>query len=106
MSMNRGYIAQMVIEEVRSLYHGAGLDQRVADLLAHLLGVAVPPESGPAAQAWDPYRVLGVEPDDPPELVEAVYRAKAKFRHPDNRHYGSALIFQQLQQAYQEVKRR
>ena len=107
-SSNREYLARLVVDEVADLYHRCGLDQRVATLLGQLLSVSPQPSAAaPAAGApsWDPYRVVGVEPGDPPEMIEAVYRAKARFRHPDNQQYGNLETFQRLHQAYVAVRR-
>lgn len=49
-------------------------------------------------------RVVGVQPDDPLSLVEAVYKAKAKFIYPDNLKTGNTAAFQQLQAAYDRIK--
>lgn len=35
------------------------------------------------AKVRDPYEVLGVRPDSPPEVIEAAHRALAKRHHPD-----------------------
>lgn len=58
---------------------------------------------GRARQDSDPYRILGVEPGDPPELVTAVFRAKAKVLHPDKK-AGDAEKFKRLDAAYKAVK--
>jgi len=51
----------------------------------------------------DPYVILGVNRDDPPELIDAVYRVKAKFYHPDAE-TGNKEKFIRLQKAYEEIK--
>ena len=51
----------------------------------------------------DPYRILGVEPGDSPELVTAVFRAKAKILHPDHK-TGDAEKFKRLRAAYNAIK--
>jgi len=51
----------------------------------------------------DPYIVLGVRKDDPPELIDAVYKTKAKFYHPDKG--GDSEKFLRLRKAYEEIKR-
>jgi len=38
---------------------------------------------GLAGEEKDPFRILGVDPEASREEVEEVYRAKAKFAHPD-----------------------
>jgi DnaJ-class molecular chaperone len=50
-----------------------------------------------------PYRVLGVDPDAPDELIDKIYRTKAKYYHPDVT--GSDQVMVKLNQAYQEIKR-
>ncbi len=53
-------------------------------------------------QDSDPYRILGVEPGDPPELVTAVFRAKVRILHPDKG--GDPEHFKRLHAAYKAVK--
>lgn len=53
-------------------------------------------------QDSDPYRILGVEPGDPPELVTAVFRAKVKILHPDKG--GDPEQFKRLHAAYKAVR--
>ena len=36
-----------------------------------------------ARRADDPWRIVGVDPDDPPELIREVYLTKMKHYHPD-----------------------
>ena len=52
----------------------------------------------------NPYIVLGVSTDDPPELVEAVYKLKAKFYHPDNKQTGNQEKFMKITDAYNKIK--
>lgn len=52
----------------------------------------------------DPYVVLGVRKDDPPELIEAVYKLKAKFYHPDNSKTGNKDKFIAIKEAYNKIK--
>ena len=52
----------------------------------------------------DPYIIVGVRKDDPPELVDAVYRVKAKFYHPDNKETGDKEKFIRLNEAYKKIK--
>jgi DnaJ-class molecular chaperone len=49
------------------------------------------------------YRYLGVKPNDPDELVKAVYRAKSKVLHPDNSETGNEAAFKKLNGAYEIV---
>lgn len=52
----------------------------------------------------NPYIVLGVSPDDPPELIDAVYKVKAKFYHPDNKETGDSAKFMRITEAYDKIK--
>lgn len=52
----------------------------------------------------DPFAVLGVALTDPPALVTAVYRTKARFFHPDNKETGDAAAFRRIQAAYTQVQ--
>ena len=54
-------------------------------------------------QDSDPYRILGVEPGDTPELVTAVFRTKAKILHPDHK-TGDAEKFKRLRAAYDAIR--
>lgn len=59
---------------------------------------------GPAAEPMkrDPYEVLGIAHGQPLEVIDAVYRAKAKVAHPDAG--GSHAAFVELQDAYERIK--
>lgn len=50
----------------------------------------------------DPYIIVGVRKDDPPELIDAVYKVKVKFYHPDKGGDGEKFI--KLKKAYEEIK--
>ena len=52
----------------------------LADMMRAAYLQLAPPEG---SIQRDPYEVLGVRHDSPPEVVEAAYRALAKVRHPD-----------------------
>ena len=52
----------------------------------------------------DPYIVVGVKKDDPQELIDAVYKVKAKFYHPDNKNTGNADKFMKIKDAYDKIK--
>ena len=54
----------------------------------------------------DPHRIVGVDPEDPWELIEKVYRAKAKVLHPDNKATGNEEAYKRLQAAYSTLKER
>ena len=51
----------------------------------------------------DPYIVLGARKDDPPELIDAVYKLKAKYYHPDNKKTGNKEKFIKINKAYEEI---
>ena len=51
----------------------------------------------------DPYEVLGVRPDTPPEVIEAAYKALARKHHPDNG--GDAAEMATINAAYERLKR-
>lgn len=51
----------------------------------------------------NPYLIVGVEPGDPPELVTAVFRAKAKILHPDKG--GDKEQFKRLKAAYDAIRK-
>jgi len=70
--------------------------------LKDILGLFAPP---PAPLDQDPWRILGVNPEDPPELVKAVYRAKSKVLHPDAKGTGNADAFKRMRDAYEEIQR-
>jgi hypothetical protein len=56
----------------------------------------------------DPYEALGVSPDCSPEQLHDAYRRLVKLHHPD-RNDGSpesTRRFQEIQQAYDEIRRR
>jgi DnaJ domain len=56
-----------------------------------------------ALDEQDPYRVLGVSPLDPPEVVRARFRELALERHPDRG--GSEAKMRELNVAYEKILR-
>ncbi len=50
------------------------------------------------------YRIVGVEPGDPPELVEKVWHVKALFWHPDNPKTGNREAYERVKAAYDRLK--
>lgn len=68
--------------------------------LLRLLGNA---SKAQADQAMLPWAIIGVYPDDPDALIETVYRAKARFYHPDLG--GNEERMKALNWAYHEIKR-
>jgi len=53
--------------------------------------------------ADDPYNILEVRPDASDLVVKAVYRAKVKLLHPDNKETGNAEQFKRIQEAYDKI---
>jgi len=49
------------------------------------------------------YAVIGASPDDSMDVIEAVYKAKAKFFHPDKG--GDAEKFKRLQAAIEMIRK-
>jgi len=49
----------------------------------------------------DPYYILGVSRDDPPDLIREIYYTKAKYYHPDKG--GDEEKFRKLNQAYKKI---
>lgn len=74
-------------------------------LLASLKDILILFAPAPAPLDQDPWRILGVSPEDPPEMVKAVYRAKSKVLHPDMKGTGNAEAFKRLRDAYEEIQR-
>lgn len=60
---------------------------------------ALPPPEDP----W--WTVLGIPRDSDPEVIEAVYKVKAKKYHPDNQATGDEDLFKKVQAAYDEAKK-
>ena len=50
------------------------------------------------------YKILGVEPGDPPELMEKVWRVKALFYHPDVPKTGNREAYERVKAAYDRLK--
>jgi len=49
----------------------------------------------------DPYTILGVFPDDPIDVIKAVYKARVKFYHPDKG--GNKEKFIEIDKAYRAI---
>ena len=96
------------------------LDQLFGQAVEEVLNRVVPPELLPPGTHFAPqppparvpqppssppssYSILGVSPGDPQDLIEAVWRAKAKYYHPDVP-TGNVDKFQQLKQAYDAIR--
>lgn len=67
------------------------------------LGLIMPLAPAPEV---DPHRIVGVDPEDPWEVIEKVYRAKAKAFHPDTKVTGNEEAYKRLQAAYATLKER
>lgn len=52
----------------------------------------------------DHWRIVGVYPTDPLPLIESVYKAKAKYYHPDAQGGGNEPAFLKLTEAYATIK--
>lgn len=53
----------------------------------------------------DAYDILGVNPDDPIDLIDRVYRAKSSIYHPDNKTSGNEQKFKRITEAYDQIKK-
>lgn len=51
----------------------------------------------------DPHVILGVDSDDPIELIKEVYRLKAKYFHPDVKETGNQEKFVKIHEAYKKL---
>jgi hypothetical protein len=58
-------------------------------------GVRLPPDN--------PYTILEVRPDASDLVIKAVYRAKARVYHPDNRETGNDDMFKRITAAYEKI---
>jgi DnaJ like chaperone protein len=72
-----------------------------------------PQERGNDSSEWDPYRVLGIDRNAPPEDIKSAYRRMVSQYHPDKvTHLGPEFKelaekrFKEIQRAYQEIKPR
>lgn len=54
--------------------------------------------------ADSPYAILEVRPDASDLVVKAVYRAKARIYHPDNKDTGNADEFRRITQAFEAIQ--
>jgi len=51
-----------------------------------------------------PWVILGVSKNDPVELIDAIYKLKVKYFHPDNPKTGDSEKFIKLKEAYDKIK--
>ena len=110
-------------DEMLRAYKDSGVQKRIDQIIAgfaeQVITHMVPPEMlqqvnmapppPPPAPPKPPhiptaYEIVGVSPSDSPELVDAVYRAKAKYLHPDSP-TGNAEEFVKLKTAYDSIRR-
>lgn len=110
-------------DEMLRVYKDSGVQKRIDQLVAgfaeQMISQLVPPEMlQPVEMAPPPpppappkppspqtaYQIVGVSQGDSPELIDAVYRAKAKYLHPDSP-TGNTDEFIKLKTAYDSIRR-
>jgi DnaJ-domain-containing protein 1 len=77
------------------------LREAVAQAMAARVAAAA---HGAGAEGQDPYAVLGVTREAPPEVIEAAFKALAKLHHPDRGR--SKKVMQRINQAHDDIRRR
>ena len=100
-----------VEKELWRLYEASGLKAKIEGMAANLVNTTFSQKPGspkPGGRTTkthheDPYAVLGVTPADPPEMIDAVFRAKARILHPDKG--GNAAAFSRLKLAYDLIRK-
>jgi len=97
-----------LLDELKNIYEASGIRQdlsQAADQLtrAMLSSYGLMPGQGPPINPA--YLVLGVSPDDTDKLIRDVYRIKAKHYHPDSIATGNRERFDELQSAYELIKK-
>ena len=122
--VHRGIIPYVTTlrDELMRIYRDSGVQNRADQLFARfaeeVIARVVPPgmldasgidpQSPPAPPKPpappDPYIVLGVSRSDPMDLVEAVFRTKVKFYHPDAP-TGNQTQFILIKDAYDQIKK-
>lgn len=110
MQLNK--LGQMLkdIQTIRSIVHEAnGVMPDITGLIAQMgfgggSNTASTILSAISSIANSPYIQLGVRKDDPKKLIDAVYKTKAMFYHPDSEN-GDSKKFRELQKAYDEIKK-
>ena len=75
----------------------------VAPIVEEMLGTFVANLAYRQTEGED-FRILGVEPGDPPELMEKVWRVKALFYHPDVPKTGNRDAYERVKAAYDRLK--
>lgn len=94
-----------ISKEAWRIYEASGLKARLERTAADIVNKAFspsPPRPPAKNPLESPYTILGVSPTDPPAMVDAVFRAKAKILHPDNGGDGKA--FARLKMAYDLIR--
>lgn len=74
-----------------------------SDIASNLPPGSFTPPQTPADDPNDPYVVLGVHKNTPPEIIRAVYMAWVKNHHPDVG--GDPDTFKKINVAYDEIKK-
>ena len=114
------------VQMLREFLHRTGLDDDIEQLVAHVARQGLnniwktftPIEEGPLQQKLppdephvvdekgnpdDPYMIMGVHRNTPPEILKAVYLAWAKKHHPDVG--GDSETFKRVNAAWDEIKK-
>mgnify|MGYP001561558106 CR=1 FL=1 len=95
-----------VSKELWRLYEASGLKAKIENIAAQLVNNTFtqrPTGRTTRTHHEDPYAVLGVSPGDSREMVDAVFRAKARILHPDKG--GNAAAFTRLKLAYDLIRK-
>ena len=74
-----------------------------APIVAEVVGTLVARLAYRTTEGED-FRIVGVEPGDPPELIDKVWRVKALFWHPDNPKTGNREAYERVTAAYKRLK--
>lgn len=85
--------APEIAKKLVDFYRQSGVRELVEDQVARIAANLV---------SRDAYRIVGVEPGDPPALIRGVFRAKVKVWHPD-KGTGDPEQFMLLRSAYEVV---
>lgn len=93
-SMGQESYAQAEIHRLYEKEVRERLEKGLGELVSRIFGKPEDPA----------YLILGVFPSDPIQMIDAVYRAKAKILHPDNKLTGDAERFKTLNKAYHIVR--
>ena len=91
------------VDELKTDFLKKYRESGVAPIVEEVLGNIVARLAYRHSEGED-YRILGVDPVDPPELVDKVWRVKALFYHPDNQKTGNREAFERVSAAYYRIK--